>query len=100
MTALPDPRMDPDNAALVSVLRQHQVEPAGYTLYAYAAVQVWAQAAAAAKSTDYDKINAAISAGTFRTALGTLTFDRQGDVTTPGYAVYAWRSGNYALASP
>jgi branched-chain amino acid transport system substrate-binding protein len=100
MTALPDLRLDPANAALVASFRQRQIEPAGYTLYAYAAVQVWAQAAAAANSIDYDKVSAAIAAGRFTTALGALSFDAKGDATLPGYGIYVWRSGNYAPVAP
>jgi len=96
MTALPDPRLDPDNALLVTQFRQRQIEPAGYTLYAYAAVQVWARAATATKSTDYDKVSAAIASGAFATALGQLSFDDRGDVKAPGYSVYVWRKGDYA----
>lgn len=100
MTALPDPRLDPGNALIVTQFRQRQIEPAGYTLYAYAAVQVWAQAAVAAKSTDYDKVSAAIASGTFATALGSLSFDDKGDVKAPGYRVYVWRKGDYAPVAP
>jgi len=99
-TALPDPRADPENAVLVARFRQRQIEPAGYALYAYAAVQVWAQAAAAAASADADKVSAAISSGTFKTALGSLTFDAKGDVTSPGYALYVWHNGNFAPLGP
>jgi branched-chain amino acid transport system substrate-binding protein len=61
---------------------------------------VWAQAAAATKSTDYDKVSAAIASGTFATALGPLSFDDKGDVKTPGYRVYVWRKGDYAPVAP
>jgi branched-chain amino acid transport system substrate-binding protein len=98
MTALSDPRLDPDNALLVAEFRQRQIEPAGYTLYAYAALQVWAAAATAAKSTDYGKVSAAIASGSFKTALGTLSFDGKGDVKPPAYTVYVWRKGDYAPA--
>ena len=66
----------------------------------FAAVQVWAQAAVAAKSTDYDKVSAAIASGTFTTALGPLSFDDKGDVKAPGYSVYVWRKGDYASVAP
>jgi branched-chain amino acid transport system substrate-binding protein len=95
VTALPDPRFDPDNAALVAVLRQRQIEPAGYTFYAYAAVEVWAQAVAAAGTTDFDKVSAAIAGGSFKTPLGTASFDAKGDASLPGYTLYVWKSGNY-----
>jgi branched-chain amino acid transport system substrate-binding protein len=95
MTALPDPRSYPDNAGLVGNFRLRQIEPAGYTLYAYAAFQVWAQAAIAAGATDYDKVSAALSSGTFKTALGSVKFDSKGDASAPGFLLYVWKGGDY-----
>ena len=99
-TFSPDPRKNPDNAALVDQFRKAGTEPEGYTLYTYAAVQVWAQAAAAAGSTDFAKVAAAIAAGDFKTVLGELKFDAKGDVTAPGYVFYAWKAGKYDYLTP
>ncbi|MEJ0098185.1 MAG: branched-chain amino acid ABC transporter substrate-binding protein [Bauldia sp.] len=100
MTFSPDPRKNPDNAALVDVFRKAGKEPEGYTLYTYAAVQVWAQAAAAAGSTDFTKVAAAITGGDFKTALGELKFDAKGDVSAPGYVFYEWKNGKYDYLTP
>ena len=100
MTYPPDPRKNPDNAALVEAFRKAGTEPEGYTLYTYAAVQVWAQAAAAAGSTDFANVAAAITAGDFKTALGELKFDDKGDVSAPGYVFYEWKGGKYDYRSP
>ena len=43
-----------------------RTEPEGYTLCTYAAVQVWAEAATAAGSTDFDKVTAALAKGSSR----------------------------------
>ncbi|TIS86883.1 MAG: branched-chain amino acid ABC transporter substrate-binding protein, partial [Mesorhizobium sp.] len=48
----PDPRLIPANKELVEKFRAQGFEPEAYTLYAYAAVQVVAEAAAAAKTND------------------------------------------------
>jgi len=48
----PDPRLIPANKELVDKFRAQGFEPEAYTLYAYAAVQVVAEAAAAAKTND------------------------------------------------
>jgi branched-chain amino acid transport system substrate-binding protein len=95
MTFSPDPRKDPANAALVETFRKANVEPEGYVIYTYAAVQVWAQAVAAAGSTDFAKVADAITKGTAKTALGDLTFDAKGDPKAPGYVVYEWKAGKY-----
>ena len=95
-TFMPDPRNDPANAALVKAFRDRGVEPDGYVLYTYAAVQAWADAANAAGSVDFDKVVAALGKGTYPTALGPTAFDYKGDITTPGFVVYEWRDGKYA----
>ncbi len=96
MTFSPDPRNNPGVEELVEKFRAKDIEPEGYTLYTYAAIQIWAQAAEAAGSTDYDAVNEALNSGTFDTVLGTLSFDEKGDVTLPGYVFYEWKGGSYA----
>ena len=31
----------------------------------------------------------------FNTVLGTIGFDKKGDVTAPGYVMYEWKNGKY-----
>jgi branched-chain amino acid transport system substrate-binding protein len=95
MTFAPDPTADPKNAALVARFQKQGVWPEGYTLYTYAAVQTWAEAAQKAKSTDTAKVEAALKSGTFDTVLGPIAFDAKGDVKAPGYVVYEWQAGRY-----
>ena len=52
MSFPPKAEDDPKNADLVKKFRDAKYNPEGYTLFSYAAVKVWAQAAAKAKSTD------------------------------------------------
>ncbi len=95
MTFSPDPRKNEEIAPLVERFREQGIEPEGYVLYTYAAIQVFAQAAEAAGSTDYDAMVEALNDGTFDTVLGELSFDDKGDVTLPGYVFYEWSDGNY-----
>jgi branched-chain amino acid transport system substrate-binding protein len=95
MTFSPDPRMAPGAAELVEKFRADKIEPEGYVLYTYAAVQAWAQAAEAAGSTDHAAVIKALDEGTFETVLGTLEFDEKGDVSLPGYVFYEWEGGKY-----
>jgi branched-chain amino acid transport system substrate-binding protein len=91
-----DPRKRPTAAAIVKKFKDKNVDPEGYTLYTYAAFQVWSQAAAKAKSTDGKKVAAALKTGSYDTVLGKLSFDKKGDITILDYVVYKWdRSGNY-----
>src|SRR5438105_4198517 len=46
-----DPRKRPTAAAVVKKFKDKNVDPEGYTLYTYAAMQIWSQAAAKAKTT-------------------------------------------------
>jgi branched-chain amino acid transport system substrate-binding protein len=92
----PDPRKRPAAAAIVKSFKDKGTDPEGYTLYTYAAVQIWAQAADKAKTIDPQKVAAAIHDGTWDTVLGPITFDKKGDITAIGWAVFRWdKSGNY-----
>ncbi len=95
MTFSPDPRKNPGAADIVAKFRAKGIEPEGYVLYTYAAMQVFAQAAEKAGSTDLGKILPVLNSETFKTVLGDLSFDDKGDVTLPGYVFYEWKGGEY-----
>jgi branched-chain amino acid transport system substrate-binding protein len=95
MTFSPDPRKNPDAQPVVEELRKKGIEPEGYVLYTYAAIQAWAQAANNAKSTDFDAVVKQLDSDDFKTVLGGLKFDKKGDVTLPGYVMYEWSNGKY-----
>ena len=89
-----DPRRRPAATNLLRRLQAKGVDPAGTTFYAYAAVQVFREAARAATSLDPSQIAAAIHSGmVFKTVLGDLTFDAKGDPTVSDLAVYVWHRG-------
>ncbi|MDR3441250.1 branched-chain amino acid ABC transporter substrate-binding protein [Telmatospirillum sp.] len=98
MTFGPDPRLNPANAGLVKYFRDQNYEPEAYTLYTYAAIQAWAQAAEKAGSVDGTKVETALRANQFDTVLGKIGFDAKGDVTAPGYVFYIWNDGKYVYA--
>ncbi len=95
MTFSPDPRRNPEAAPVVAKFKAKNIEPEGYVLYSYAAVQAWAQAATEAGSTGFAPVNAVLSKRHFKTVLGDLGFDGKGDVTLPGYVMYEWKDGKY-----
>ncbi len=95
MTFSPDPRKNPDAAPVVKEFRAKGIEPEGYVLYTYGAIQAWAQAAEKAGSTDPEKVRKALDKGEFNTVLGKIGFDEKGDVTAPGYVFYVWKDGKY-----
>ncbi|MEJ2124950.1 MAG: branched-chain amino acid ABC transporter substrate-binding protein [Alphaproteobacteria bacterium] len=95
MTFSPDPRKTPGAAELVKKLRAKGIEPEGYVLYTYAAIQTWKQAAEKAKSVKHDDVVKALKDTKYETVIGTFTFDKKGDPSLPPYAVYKWSKGSY-----
>jgi branched-chain amino acid transport system substrate-binding protein len=96
ITFPPDPRKRPGAVAVVKKFKDKGIDPEGYVLYTYAAYQIWAQAAAKAGTIDPQKVAATMRAGTWDTVLGPISFDKKGDITTGGWAVYRWdKDGNY-----
>lgn len=92
----PDPTKNPDAQSLVEMFRASGYEPEGYTLYTYAAIQVWVDAVNKVKSaTDSEKISQAIKSTDFSTVIGPLSFDSKGDRTTADYTWYRWSDGKY-----
>ncbi|MCZ6873254.1 MAG: branched-chain amino acid ABC transporter substrate-binding protein [bacterium] len=95
MTFSPDPRKNPEAAPVVKRFRDAGIEPEGYVLYTYAAIQAWAQAAQQSGTTDFDKMVKTLHNGKFSTVLGNIGFDQKGDVKAPGYVFYEWHNGSY-----
>lgn len=97
MTFSSDPRKRPTAASVVQAFRAKNIDPEGYVLYTYAALQIWAAAAARSNGTDPRRIAALLkSGGPWQTVLGDISFDGKGDVTVPDYVFYVWRNGSYA----
>ena len=94
-TFSPDPRKNPGAADVVKKFRDAKVEPEGYVMYAYAAMQLFAQAAEQAKSVKYADLEKAMRGGSFDTVIGKLSFDAKGDNKLPGFMVYQWKGGQY-----
>jgi branched-chain amino acid transport system substrate-binding protein len=92
----PDPRNKPTAKAIVDAFKAKNIDPEGYTLYTYAAMQVWAKAVTKAGTTDPHKVADTIKAGEWDTVLGKLAFDAKGDIKVLDYVVYKWDDkGNY-----
>ena len=97
MTFSSDPRKRPTAAQVVQRFRARNVDPEGYVLYTYAAIEIWAKAVARVNATDPRRVAQALKAnGPWGSVLGDISFDQKGDVTTPDYVFYVWRNGSYA----
>jgi branched-chain amino acid transport system substrate-binding protein len=92
-----DPRSRPTAAAVVKEFKDKGIDPEGYVLYTYAAVELWAEVANKIKSTDPKKVAEAIkSGGPWPTVLGPLSYNSKGDVTKADYVWYIWHNGDYS----
>jgi branched-chain amino acid transport system substrate-binding protein len=92
MTYGPDPRNKPEAKKVVEAFRAKKFEPEAYTLYSYAAVEIYKQAAEAAKSVDPKKVAEKMHSGMhFKTVLGDIAYDKKGDITKLDYVMYIWK---------
>ncbi len=96
MTFAPDPRKLASAQSVVAEFKAQGYDPEGYTLYTYAALQVFVAAADKAHSTKVDAVAAAMRANRFDTVIGNIGFDAKGDVLGPDYVVYVWSAGKYS----
>jgi branched-chain amino acid transport system substrate-binding protein len=97
MTFPPDPRLMKSAAEVVKEFKAKNVDPEGYVLYTYAAIQVWADAVKKTGTTDPKKVAAALKAnGDWPTVLGPISFDSKGDAVGGGYVFFVWKDGSYA----
>jgi branched-chain amino acid transport system substrate-binding protein len=72
-----------------------------HALFASAAVEAWADAAARAGSIDLDKIIAALTIAPVTTrALGVISFDAKGDASLPSYTAAVLVAGRWTAAPP
>ncbi len=95
MTFAPDPRLAAEAKDIVARFRAQGYDPEGYTLYTYAAFQVFAEAAKKANSIRVADLSKAIRGQKFKTVLGELQYDMKGDVSNSKYVFYTWKNGNY-----
>jgi branched-chain amino acid transport system substrate-binding protein len=94
-----DPCTNEKATAVVAKFRAQGYKPEGFTLYSYAAVQVWAQAVEKAGTFEARAVADTLRGSEFDTVLGRIDFDDNGDVT--GYepfSWYVWKEGHYEPA--
>jgi branched-chain amino acid transport system substrate-binding protein len=96
MTQLMNAMRLPAAADVVADLVAGGADPAGAELYAYAAVQAWAQAVEAARTTGAARVAQVLRAQEFRTVIGEIGFDKNGDVIgIEPFTWYVWTHGKY-----
>ena len=93
-TFFTDWRSLPAAASAVAAFRAAGIEPAGFVLPSYAAVEVWAAARAAAPATDAAAVAAQIQKGTVPTVIGDIAFGDTANAQVPGFSIFEWRGGD------
>ena len=97
MTFGPDPRKLEQAKSVVDEFKKTNYEPEGYTLYTYAAVQVFADAVKKAEGkTDSETLSKILKSNDFKTVIGDLSFDQKGDIKQPAFVFYEWKAGKYS----
>jgi branched-chain amino acid transport system substrate-binding protein len=92
MTFFPNPEARPEAKEVLAKFRAKGIDPAGYTLYAYAATQILKQAIDKAGTLDARKVADTMHSGTpFKTVMGDISFDQKGDIKQPGFVPYVWK---------
>lgn len=96
ITFSPDARKNPAAAAVLARFQAKHIDPEGYTLYGYAAVQVIAEAIKAAGKPDpkaaADKLHSGM---TIDTVVGPVSYDKKGDITRLDFVFYEMHDGKF-----
>ncbi len=90
MTFGADPRKLDAGKAVVEEFRKSGYEPEGYTLYAYATVQIITEAMKATDSIDGEVLANWLKANTVKTVMGEKSWDKKGDLKVSDYVIYVW----------
>jgi branched-chain amino acid transport system substrate-binding protein len=93
----PTPQFFPEASGALTKAKAANVETAGYFIYAYAAVEVFAEAARRTQSSSGDKLFKAVLDSPIRTILGNRRFDDAGDIRDL-YIVESKRSGERVVS--
>jgi len=92
-TFSPDATRIPAAAAVVRRLGEQGITAEGYTLYAYAQVQVLAEGVRRAGGQNGAAVAKALRSAPVPSIVGDIAFDAKGDNSAPGYVLYRWAGG-------
>jgi branched-chain amino acid transport system substrate-binding protein len=97
--ALPNYAVLPEATAAVTALRARNIEPEGYVLPAYAAVELARQAVARASEQTISPIDA-LRGATFATVIGPVRFDDGHELADNPFQLQEWRSSGFLTVRP
>lgn len=92
MTFGRDPQKRPEAQTVLKKFEAQNFRPESYTLYSYAALEIFKQAIEGAGSSEPRAVAAYMRSGKpFKTVIGEISFNAKGDITRLDYTVYTWR---------
>lgn len=96
MTSVREARNIASSQEVVKKMKEAGFDPAGFTLYAYAALEAIAASMNGAKTGDGMKLAEWLKAHTVPTVLGPKTWDAKGDLNETSFSLFVWGpDGNY-----
>lgn len=95
LTFSPDPAKIPTAKAFLDSYHKRYGEHGPYSIYAYDATNIMLTAIKEAGSTEGKKIIEKLHSLKFRGALGTIEFDKKGDVTVAPYVIWITKGGKF-----
>lgn len=92
----PDARKNPAAADVVKRFAEKKIDPEGFTLYGYAAMQVIAAGIKEAGKADPQTVAEKLrSGGPISTVIGPLSYDKKGDITRLDFVFYELKNGKF-----
>jgi branched-chain amino acid transport system substrate-binding protein len=92
----PDARKNPAAAEAIKHFAAKKIDPEGYTLYGYAAVQVIAAGIKAAGTADPQAVADKLHSGmAIDTVIGPLSYNEEGDITRLDFVFYELKDGRF-----
>jgi len=97
----PDARQNPAAAEVVKKFAEKKIDPEGFTLYGYAAVQVIKAGIEAAGEAEPEAVAEKLHDGrSVGTVIGPLSYNQKGDITRLDFVLYELKNGKFAQLSP
>lgn len=95
-----DAQKNPDSAEAVKVLKEKGIPAEAFTLNAYAAVEVLkAGIEKVGKADNAAAVATALKSGTpVATAIGKLSYGKNGDLSSPAFSMFKWEDGKIVAA--
>jgi len=89
----------PAASSVTETLRQGGIEPEGYVLPAYAAIEI-AVAAAKRRATEEKPLSEALVGAPFDTVIGPVAFTKDHELSENPYRLQMWQDNRFVTSTP